>query len=185
MKALLLTLVVTLCLAFRPATTTYQALPAASRLTWTGYAEAGSWAPSGLLQLRRGTFTSDGATIRQGRFEFDMNTITHTDVKLQEHLRGADFFDTERFPVAVFVLREVVKGQAVGELTLKGIAKPVRFPVTVTPHPKGLQIQGTASLDRTQFGVSYNSSSFFQNLGNYAIRNDFSLTFDIIAKADK
>ncbi|MBC6606719.1 YceI family protein [Hymenobacter sp. BT188] len=185
MKTLLLTLIVTICLGFRAAATTYQALPAASQLTWTGYAEAGSWAPSGTLQLRRGTFVYEGSTLRQGRFEFDMSTITHTDATLQRHLRGADFFDAERFPVAVFVLREVVKGQAVGELTLKGIAKPVRFPVTITTQPEGLRIQGTATIDRTQFGVNYNSSSFFQNLGSYAIRNDFTLAFDVLAKADK
>lgn len=185
MKALLILLVISLGAAFRPATTTYQALPAASRLTWTGYAEAGSWAPSGTLQLRRGTFTADGATIRQGRFEFDMGTITHSDAQLQEHLRGADFFDAARFPVAVFVLREVVKGQAVGELTLKGITKPVRFPVVSMPHPDGLRLQGAARLDRTQFGVNYNSSSFFQNLGSYAIRNDFTLAFDVVARGDK
>jgi len=79
----------------------------------------------------------------------------------------------------------VVKGQAVGELTLKGITKSVRFPVTITPRPDGLRVQGTASLDRTQFGVNYKSSSFFQNLGSYAIRNDFTLAFDVVAKTVK
>jgi polyisoprenoid-binding protein YceI len=185
MRSFLLVLAISLGVAFRPASQTYQALPAASHLTWTGYAEAGSWAPSGTLQLRRGTFTADGATIRQGRFEFDMSTITHSDAQLREHLRGADFFDAARFPVAVFVLKQVAQGQAAGELTLKGVTQPVRFPVVSTPHPDGLRLQGTARLDRTQFGVNYNSSSFFQNLGSYAIRNDFVLTFDIVAKMDK
>lgn len=183
MKTLLLTLLAGLFFAFRPAATTYQAVPAASQLTWTGYAEAGSWAPSGTLQLRRGTFAHDGKSLTQARFEFDMNTIAHTDATLQQHLRGADFFDAAHFPVAVFVLREVVNGQAIGDLTLKNITKPVRFPLTITPHPQGLRVQGAATIDRTQFGVNYNSSSFFQNLGSYAIRNDFKLAFDIIAQA--
>lgn len=183
MKTLLLTLFAGLLSAFGPATTaTYQALPAASQLTWTGYAEVGDWAPSGTLQLRRGTFVYEGTTLRQGRFEFDMKTIAHSDAKLQEHLRGTDFFDVERFPVAVFVLREVNNGQAIGELTLKGITKPVRFPLTISARPEGLRVQGTATIDRTQFGVNYNSSSFFQNLGSYAIRNEFALAFDVVAK---
>jgi polyisoprenoid-binding protein YceI len=186
MKTLLFTLLAVLLLSFRPASTsTYQALPTASQLTWMGYAEVGDWAPSGTLQLRRGTFMYEGNTLRKGRFEFEMKTITHTDAQLQKHLRGADFFDVERFPVAVFVLREVVEGQAVGELTLKGITKPVRFPIIITPQPEGLRIKGTATVDRTQFGVNYNSSSFFQNLGSYAIRNEFTLAFDVVAKADK
>ncbi len=41
---------------------------AASQLTWTGYAEAGSWAPSGTIQLQRGSFEYDGHTLRNGRF---------------------------------------------------------------------------------------------------------------------
>lgn len=184
MKTLLLTLLTSLLFSFRPASTSpYQALLAASQLTWTGYAEVGDWAPSGTLQPRRGTFVYEGNALRQGRFEFEMQTITHTDAQLQKHPRGADFFDAERFPVAVFVRREVVDGQAAGELTLKGITKPVRFPITITPRSEGLRIQGTATIDRTQFGVNYNSSSFFQNLGSYAIRNDFTLAFAIVAKA--
>ncbi len=186
MKTLLFTLLAGLLLSFRPASTaTFQALPAASQFTWTGYAEVGDWAPSGTLQLRRGTFVYEGSTLRQGRFEFEMKTITHTDAQLQKHLRGTDFFDVERFPVAVFVLREVVDGQATGELTLKGITKPVRFPLTITTQPEGLRIKGTATIDRTQFGVNYNSSSFFQNLGSYAIRNEFTLAFDVLAKVSQ
>ncbi|WP_190927337.1 hypothetical protein [Hymenobacter armeniacus] len=45
-----------------------------------------------------------------------------------------------------------------------------------------LRLCGTATLDRTQFGVKYKSHSFFQNLGSYAIRNDFQVTFDRLAR---
>ncbi|HEX8426752.1 YceI family protein [Hymenobacter sp.] len=186
MKNILAFLLFVALVAFKPAATTYQASLAGSRLTWTGHAEAGTWAPTGTLQLRRGTFDYDGRTLRNGRFEFDMSTIKHEDAKLTEHLRGTDFFDAEKYPTAVFVLREVGAGTVVGQLTLKGITKPVQFPVVVEQLPDGqLRVKGTASLDRTQFGVNYNSSSFFQNLGSYAIRNDFQLTFDLVASPAK
>ncbi|GAA3998773.1 YceI family protein [Hymenobacter fastidiosus] len=182
MKTLGLILFSTLLLAFQPVAPSYQISPAASRLTWTGHAEAGSWAPTGALQLRRGSFDYDGTRLKNGRFEFDMASITHADANLQEHLRNEDFFDVTRFPVAVFQLREVTRGEAVGQLTLKGITKPVRFPITVVRQPDGtVRVRGTASIDRTQFGVNYNSSSFFQDLGSYAIRNDFQLAFDLQA----
>jgi polyisoprenoid-binding protein YceI len=52
----------------------------------------------------------------------------------------------------------------------------------LTRLPTGqLRVTGTATLDRTQFGINYNSSSFFQNLGNYAIRNEFTLSFEVVA----
>ncbi|MBC3785274.1 hypothetical protein [Spirosoma utsteinense] len=34
----------------------------------------------------------------------------------------------------------------------------------------------------TQFGVRYNSASFFTDLGDQAIKNEFALTFDLLAK---
>lgn len=182
MKTLLALWLVLLLAAARPAADTYQINPAASRVTWTGYAEVGSYAPSGTVQLRSGTFTYDGRTLRAGRFEFDMRTIEQEQAQLAEHLRGPDFFDVARFPTAVFVLREVRAGTATGQLTLRGITQPVQFPLTLTALPTGqLRLTGTATLDRTQFGINHNSSSFFQNLGSYAIRNEFTLAFEVVA----
>lgn len=174
-----------LTFAAQPAATSYHAMAADSQLTWTGHAEAGTWAPTGTVQLLRGTLDYDGRTLRNGRFEFDMATIQHEDAKLTEHLRGEDFFDTSKYPTAVFVVREVRGSTATGQLTLKGITKPVQFPVVLERLPGNrLRLQGTANIDRTRFGVNYNSSSFFQNLGSYAIRNDFQLTFNIIARSE-
>ncbi|SNC74638.1 Polyisoprenoid-binding protein YceI [Hymenobacter gelipurpurascens] len=182
MKTLCLFFVLLGICAFQPAATTYQVNPEASRLAWTGYAEVGTYAPTGTVQLRQGTFGYDGNRLRNGRFEIDMRTIAQEQAQLAEHLRGPDFFDVEHYPTAVFVLIESKNGQALGQFTLKVTTRPVRFPLTITRLPNGqLRIQGTATLDRTQFGVNYNSSSFFQNLGNYAIRNEFLLRFDVVA----
>lgn len=125
MKTVLAFLLILTLGAAQPAATSYQATTATSHLTWTGHAEAGTWAPSGTVQLVRGTLNYDGRTLRNGRFEFDMNTIQHDDAKLTEHLRGEDFFDAKKYPTAVFVVREVRGGTATGQLTLKGITKPV------------------------------------------------------------
>ncbi|OUJ70028.1 YceI family protein [Hymenobacter crusticola] len=183
MKKLLILLLPCLALlAARPATTTYRLDAETSALTWTGHAEAGSWAPQGTIRLREGRVLTDGQTVRAARVVVDMITITHEKADLAEHLRGADFFDVSKYPTAVFELTEFHGGQATGTLTLKGVTKPVAFPVTVTPAPGGLRLRGTANLDRTQFGINYNSTAFFQNLGSYAIRNDFQIAFDVLAR---
>ncbi|NVO31950.1 YceI family protein [Hymenobacter lapidiphilus] len=162
------------------AATTYRIGPAV--VTWTGYAEVGGYAPSGTVQLRRGRFRYDGRTLRNGRFEFDMTTLDQEQAQLAEHLRGEDFFAVAKYPTAVFELREVRAGMAVGQLTMRGVTRPIRFPLVVKARPDGrLHISGSATLDRTQFGIHYNSSSFFQHLGSYAIRNDFRLAFDLTA----
>ena len=169
--------------AARPAATTYRLDPSASTLAWTGHAEAGSWAPQGTIRLREGSVAADGGVVRAARVVVDMATIAHDQAPLAEHLRGADFFDSARFPTAVFELTEFKGGQARGTLTLKGITKAVAFPATVAAVAGGgLRLRGTATLDRTQFGINYNSTAFFQNLGSYAIRNDFQVAFDVVAR---
>ena len=74
-------------------------------------------------------------------------------------------------------------GAARGTLTIKGQTRPVAFPVTVAVVPGGgLRLRGTVTLDRTQFGINYNSTAFFQNLGSYAIRYDFQVAFEAVAR---
>jgi polyisoprenoid-binding protein YceI len=182
-KLLFLTLLPFVLLEARPVATTYRLDPAASVLTWTGHAEAGTWAPRGTIRLREGSIAADGLAVRAARVVVDMASIAHEQAQLAEHLRGADFFDAANFPTGVFMLTEFGGGQARGTLTLKGITKAVAFPVTVAAVPGGgLRLRGTATIDRTQFGVNYNSTAFFQNLGSYAIRNDFQVGFDVVAR---
>jgi polyisoprenoid-binding protein YceI len=184
MKTLLIFLFPFLALvAARPAATTYRLDPAASSLTWTGHAEAGAWAPHGTIRLREGSISAEGPAVRAARVVIDMATIAHDQAQLAEHLRGADFFDAAKFPTAVFELTEFSNGQARGTLTIKGQTRPVAFPVTVAADSGGgLRLRGTATLDRTQFGINYNSTAFFQNLGSYAIRNDFQVAFEVVAR---
>lgn len=183
MKNFLLLLPLVAVLAARPAATTYRLDPAASTLTWTGHAEAGTWAPQGTIGLREGSVVAEGAAVRAARVVVDITSIAHAQAPLAEHLRGADFFDAARYPTAVFALTEFTQGQARGTLTLKGVTKPIAFPVAVTAAPSGgLRLRGTATIDRTQFGINYNSAAYFQNLGSYAIRNDFQVAFDVLAQ---
>ncbi|GAB2549568.1 YceI family protein [Spirosoma aerophilum] len=153
-----------------------------SKLTWTGHSEVGSYAPSGTLQLQQGFFDLKGGQISRSRLDIDMRTIQHEDEKMQAHLRGEDFFNAAAFPASTFVLQRISGSQASGQLTIKGVMKPVTFPVVVTVEGDALRVKGKATIDRTEFGIKYNSSSFFSGLGDYAIKNTFELTFDVVAR---
>lgn len=156
--------------------------PDASQLTWTGYAEVGSWAPTGTLHLAKGQLTRTGNRINNATIIMDMTSIRHDNDRLQTHLRDEAFFDAAHFPTATFVLRSLSGTTATGQLTLKGVTKPISFPVTVSPDGTGLRIKGRALIDRTQFGIRYNSTSFFSDLGDQAIKNEFALQFDVLAQ---
>ena len=153
-----------------------------TKLAWTGYGEVGSYAPSGTIQLQQGVFDLNGTQLTKGRIDIDMRTIQHDDEKMQTHLRGEDFFNAPKFPTATFVLQQIKGNQATGQLTIKGTTKPVSFPILITTEGDALRIKGKATIDRTVFGIKYNSSSFFSGLGDYAIKNTFDLAFDVVAR---
>jgi polyisoprenoid-binding protein YceI len=156
--------------------------PKASKLTWTGYAEVGSYAPTGSIQLQKGQLTLVKDQTVGGTFVIDMTTLQHENGQLQGHLREDTFFDVARFPTATFVLTRLVGTTATGQLTIRGVTKPVSFPVVIRPETNGLRVTGQAVIDRTVFGIRYNSTSFFANLGDQAIKNTFALTFDLVAR---
>ncbi|AUD00377.1 YceI family protein [Spirosoma pollinicola] len=154
----------------------------ASQLSWTGYAEVGSWAPTGTIHLLKGQLTRVGSQINSATITMDMTTIQHENDRLQAHLRDEAFFDVIHFPTATFALRSLTGTTATGQLTVKGVTRSISFPVVVSEENNGLRLKGRALIDRTQFGIRYNSTSFFADLGDQAIKNEFSLSFDLITK---
>ncbi len=160
--------------------TTLPVDPKASKLTWTGYAEIGSYAPSGQIQMKQGQVILTNNQLSGGTFVIDMATIQHENSQLQGHLREETFFDIARFPTATFVLTRIVGNTATGQLTIRGVTKPISFPVAVSRENNAIRIKGRAIIDRTQFGIRYNSVSFFSDLGDQAIKNTFALGFDVV-----
>ncbi|WCC45214.1 YceI family protein [Tenacibaculum finnmarkense] len=123
-----------------------------------------------------------------------MNSILCADLevadgkeKLENHLKGADFFDVEKFPTAKFeVSSSELKGgklQVTGNLTLRGTTKSITIPATVTQN-KGMATFKSAvfSIDRTDFGVTYKSKKIDAALKDKFINDLLEISFDIKAK---
>jgi polyisoprenoid-binding protein YceI len=99
------------------------------------------------------------------------------DEQLNGHLQTPDFFDAQRFPEITFTatgLRRLDGGrvEAKGELTIKGVTKPVELTGTIADAPAtdpfgrerlGLRLE--SSIDRNEYGVSWNAPN--QSGGNY------------------
>jgi polyisoprenoid-binding protein YceI len=150
-----------------------------SKFSWTGYASVGTYAPAGTIKLNSGSLTFDGKNISKATFEFDMKTITHDNKDLQNHLRNEDFFDVEKYPKAVFILEKIIGNQATGLLKIKDVQKKITFPIAIKYSEKEIEIQAVISINRTDFGIKYNSTSFFSNLGDYAIKDNFEFRLDL------
>ena len=105
---------------------------------------------------------------------------------LTAHLLSPDFFDAERFPELRFRAEDVsLDGGEItadGEITIKGVTKPVTVTGTVTPpiaDPWGMQRLGitvTAAVDRTEFGLNWNNPL---PTGDLALANDVTITAEL------
>ncbi|WP_346855753.1 YceI family protein [uncultured Draconibacterium sp.] len=153
----------------------------ASEVKWTGKKIGGSH--NGAIELKSGYFEFSNNQIVGGEVVMDMNTITNADLedpgyneKLVGHLKSDDFFGVEKYPTATFVVSKATKfteGKASvsGKLTIKGKTEDVTFDVVKS----GNEYKAVVEVDRSKFDVRYGSNSFFDNLGDKAINDIFTL----------
>jgi len=66
-------------------------------------------------------------------------------------------------------------------MTIKGITNAVTFPATVKMNGNTIEADGKATLDRTKYDIRYGSKSFFENIGDKAIYDDFTIDMKIVA----
>ena len=91
------------------------------------------------------------------------------------------FFGVATHPTSSLVfhgsksLMERIPMKSPGDLTIKGITKPVTLDVSVY----GSKATATLKVDRAQYDVKYGSGSFFENLGDKTIYDEFDLVVDL------
>jgi polyisoprenoid-binding protein YceI len=165
-----------------------------SKLNWVGRKVTGEH--SGSINLADGVLVTDGKKVTGGTFTIDMTSITNEDLKdegynqkLIGHLKSEDFFATEKFPKAQLVINKVTpltkdQYKIKGALTIKGITNEVEFPASISTTKSEIKAKAKIIVDRTKFDIKYGSGSFFDNLGDKAISNDFEMNVELVAKAN-
>lgn len=157
---------------------------AASKITWKAYKVTGSH--EGTINLTSGNLDFNGDVLTGGAFVVDMTTINTTDLegeykqKLDGHLHSDDFFGTATHKTASLEITGVkATGKnaytATGNLTIKNITKEVNFSISVY----GNKATANLKVDRSEFDVRYGSGSFFDNLGDKTIYDEFDLVVDL------
>jgi len=111
-------------------------------------------------------FNGDGRLGRNGAVSgrLDIRTASlNTGIgRRDHHLRGADFFDVERFPEISVVVSalDAARGKTAdlrADFTIKGITAPLPLPVTITDLNDGsIRISGQTMIDRSEFNLSWN-----------------------------
>lgn len=158
-----------------------------STITWLGKKVVGQH--SGTIGLKSAHLDFKDHQLSGGEFEIDMTTIVCTDLQgkkaqsLVGHLNSPDFFEVEKYPTAKLEITSATRKdkqnyEVSGNLTIKGASHPIIFEAAVNQS----SATATINVDRTLFGIKYGSGTFFDNLGDKAIENEFQLTVNLVFK---
>ncbi len=167
--------------------TTKNAFVVKSTISWTGYGEVGGYSLTGNIKLKNYDIQLQGDTLKTAAITIDMASISHENKDLEKHLKDKDFFDVTKFPTATFETEKIEytsasTATATGNLTIKGVTKQIQIPLKIENEAGNKILTTKMSIDRTIYGIKYNSKSFFGDLGDKAIKNKFDLAFEIIVK---
>jgi len=168
---------------------TFQVDSGASELKWTGYHIGKSYEHTGFVTIKSGQVLVKDGKIISGEIIINMNSITNSDVKdakdntkLINHLKSNDFFDVKNFPEAKVIITgsELIRNGVLktsGQLTIRGITKPVIFETQVNQNGNILNAAADLRIKRTDFNVMYG-----WKIENAILSEEFRIEVKLIAK---
>ena len=152
-----LALLLALALPGLAAAADYTVQPASSTLGFSNTFQGESF--DGRFDRWTAAISYDPANLATSKFdvEVDLASAKTGDSDRDGALPGTDFFDTAKFPKAHFVTtgfrRTGTQVIADGNLTLRGVTKPVSLAVTFKPQGSGATLDVATTLRRLDFGV--------------------------------
>jgi polyisoprenoid-binding protein YceI len=177
---------------------TYLIDPSASVLEWTGRNINNRH--YGRIPVQGGTVVFAGGELQEGGVVLDMSGITNQDLQdetyrqmLVNHLLSADFFDVARYPLATMAVKgwEPIPSASPGapdhllrgELTIKGVTRPITVPVMVMPQGDGsIKAQAAFAIDRTDWNITYGSGKLFEKLGMHLVNDRIDIELFFVAR---
>ena len=174
-------------------TASYTVDTEASTVKWKGYKVTGQH--FGSVSLKSGSLKFDDGKLSGGEFVIDMTSITVEDLKgggakkLGNHLKSKDFFGVDKYPTTTLKITKVVpygsksgKYKILADLTIKETTQSIKFFANISEKEGSVTADAKITVDRSDFGVKYGSGSFFSNLGDKTIYDEFDLEISLTAK---
>lgn len=162
-----------------------------STVAWVGKKVTGQH--NGTINLTGGRLEmDDNGNLTGGIFTIDMTSLVSLDLtggtkeKLEGHLKSDDFFGVEKYPTSTFVITKAVpqgpgKYKIVGNLTIKSTTQEIQFPANVEVKDGKVTATADITIDRSKYDVRYGSGSFFDDLGDKTIYDNFDLSVSLVA----
>lgn len=92
------------------------------------------------------------------RFVMQVNSLSLSKPSLKDMMMGEDLFYVEKYPTATFNSREFIalgnhQYKIKGDLTLRGITRPVILDTSLQPNPQRLDVESKTVVKRSDFGM--------------------------------
>ena len=143
---------------------------------------------TGTVKIADGTLVYGGKALKSGNFQMNMSSITSDNARVTTHLKSNDFFSAEKNPMSKFEITKVTSAGAdrvniTGNLSIKGFTHPITFPASVKQQ-KGVLVAVASGIrvDRTKYDIKFRSKTFFGDIGDKAIDDEFELSINLTAK---
>lgn len=122
-----------------------------------------------------GKIIFDAKDLKNSMFNVTVNanSINTDNTSRDNHLRKAEYFDVATHPLITIVSTKISESTTagryffVGNLTIKGITKPIQFGFAATPSSGGYFFKGEFEINRRDFGVGGSSISMQDKLKVY------------------
>lgn len=157
-----------------------------STIDWTAKKVGGGH--TGTIKIASGTLVSNGKNLIKGTFLINMSSITSDNARVTTHLKSDDFFAAEKNPNSKFEITKVTSAGSdrvniAGNLTIKGITQPISFPATVKQQKDIIvAVANGVRVDRTKYDIKFRSKTFFLDIGDRAVDDEFELNINLIAR---
>jgi polyisoprenoid-binding protein YceI len=162
-----------------------------SKVEWVGRKVTGKH--NGTINIKEGVLQIKDGILLGGSFVIDMTSIKVLDMtgesagKLEGHLKSDDFFAVGTYPTSKLVITQAnARGdgqfEVKGNLTIRDVTKPVTFLTQLTPNGKKYTATTNITIDRSHYNVKYGSTSFFEDLGDKTIYDEFDLAITLVTE---
>lgn len=115
--------------------------------------------PSGVFTALHGEVLFDADSLEGSRFnvQVDVNSILTGHRTRDEHAKGKDWFDVEKYPTINFESSKIEKIEdeysATGILTMHGIQKEIQIPFEVNQGSNPPTLEGVFEINRLDFQI--------------------------------
>ena len=169
----------------------YKLKPEQSKLEWAARRIIGN-AHRGEVALKEGRILEKDGEFKGGEFIIDMAKITETNNNemLLNHIRSDDFFAVEKYPEAIIRIEEIKKTDGdkflvKGELTVKDRTEAVEFEAAADSESGSeLKVRAEFKIDRTRWGINFDSGTIFQRLGDKAIKDEIEFKLELVLEEE-